>query len=418
MDREELAELAERYGTPLTVLDLRRVRSNVERISTALSRELGPASKPHYALKSCYLPGVVEEVTAAGWGVEVMSGFELDLALAAGVPGEDITLTGLGWGADACRAAVAAGVGRYVADSEADLAELARAAAGTSPLVFARANVADQLPGTFLEPYGKLGQTGDDLHRAFDAVRTAFPRAGLHLHQFNRLTDPVPYEDALARFARLARGLRVDHVDIGGGVESLSRLDAAGAPVEVFAAAAGRHFGTGFGTVATEFGRAVVGDAGVAVGRVTAVKRTRKATWVVLDVPANTVVPIPGAVFPPTSLHSGARPAESCSFTDGTGSPFSYAEDVPFPRPEVGDLVCLTEAGAYTTVFTELWAAPLPTTVIIDHHGARVRDGAGLTRHTLHSWYAAQAFPRVPADRRRPAAVPGTSDRSDHRDGS
>lgn len=402
-----LRELVALHGTPLLVMDLGRVEQNVRRISAALRHHLGAGAEPNFAVKSCYLPGVLDTVRSAGWGVEVMSGFELDLVTRAGVPGRQVTLTGLGWGEATCRDAVKAGVGRYVVDSEADLlclADAVRTAGAAPPDVLVRLNLADEVPESFLQPDGKLGRSGTAAFTtAVDAVR-AMPElrfSGIHLHQFNRLTSTASYDLALGRLSARLRdlrraGIRCAQVDIGGGVESLARLDSAGAPFEGFAEVMGRHLGQSGGTRVhvTEFGRAVVGDAGVAVGRVTAVKRSAERCWVVLDVPTNSLVPIPGAVFPPVPLEDTAgRPLERCSFTDGTGSPVGFAADVPWPAPEVGDLVCLTEAGAYTTVFTELWAAPLPTLITLDAQGAhRVREGAATTLATWHAWYADAAW--------------------------
>ena len=410
VDIPTLRQLTDRYGTPMLVMDLRRVRANLDRIGTALQRRIGAAARPAFALKSCYLPGVVDTVRRAGWEVEVMSRFELEMALRAGVPGDSLTLTGLGWGEDTCRAALAAGVERFLVDTEADLESLnsATRGGGPTPQVYLRLNLGDRLPDPFVRADGKLGwcaSTG--LLDMVDAVRsrTRLSLAGLHLHQFNRLTEPDQYDAALALLAATARRLRaagVDcrRIDLGGGLESIARLDQAGAPVERFTALIGRHFGpeAEMTEVITEFGRSVVGDAGYAVGRVTAVKPAAGRHWVIVDVPTNSLVPIPGSVFPPLRLaDTSSRTMLDCAFSDGTGSPVSFAENVSLPAPEVGDLICLTEAGAYTTVFTELWAAPLPTLAVIGEDGRTlVREGPLTTRTTLESWYGPQAWQAGP----------------------
>lgn len=418
VDTGELAELADWYGTPLIIMDLRRVRTNLERISGALRAHLGERSQPAFAVKSCYLPEVLALTRAAGWGVEVMSGFELEMVTAAGVPGSEVILTGLGWGEQTCRAAVRHGVASYVVDTEADLMALAaEASAGQRSRVLVRANLADRVTDSFLEPDGKLGQCGDAAISAMIAAARAEPAldfSGIHCHQFNRLTSPDRYHSALRQVAHLVTGL-IDAgvpcpiVDIGGGVSSLAQLDLAGAPFEGFAEAAGQHLaGVPVEVIRSEFGRAVVGDAGCALGRITAVKRTGRRCWVVLDIPTNTLIPIPGAVYPPLLVGDAAgREVEICSFTDGAGSPVAFARDVPWPAPRVGDLVCLTDAGAYTTVLTELWAAAIPTLVQIGEGGSvSVRDGAQVTRRTHQTWYGGGAWQCSPSPLARPAIGP------------
>jgi diaminopimelate decarboxylase len=406
-DHAWLRELARAHGTPLVILDLSRVRENLVRITNALMCHLGTTATPMFAVKSCYVTELLETIGSEGWGVEVMSAFELAVVRAAGVPGRAITLTGLGWGAGLCRDALATGVRRFVVDSDADFAAIAAAAASTQVAdVFVRLNVADRVRGTFLEAEGKLGQlAGPRLAAMFRAIadHPGLRIGGLHMHQFNRLTDVGLFEKSIGALADVVRGLRsegieIPSVDIGGGLESITRLDSAGAPVEEFAAAVARQLGPlGLERVLTEFGRAVVGDAGVALGRVTAVKRSGTRCWVVVDIPTNTLVPVPGATFTPMLIESrDGRREELCSFTDGTGSPVAFARDVLMPAPGVGELVCLAEAGAYTTVFMELWAADLPSLILIGSDGAaKIRIGKDMTRRTFESWYGPGAWTRL-----------------------
>jgi hypothetical protein len=90
------------------------------------------------------------------------------------------------------------------------------------------------------------------------------------------------------------------------------------------------------------------------------------------------------------------RREELCSFTDGTGSPVEFARDVVLPAPRVGELVCFAEAGAYMTVFMELWAADLPSLILIgSDRAAKIRSGKDLTRRTFESWYGPSAWIRL-----------------------
>lgn len=400
-----LADLLTRCGTPLVVYDLSRIAENVQRVEAGLTGHFGAKADPAFALKSCYLPAVLARVLEAGWSVEVMSGFELSLALTAGVPGDRIIVTGLGWGVAVCRRALSSGVRRFVVDTREDLAALTTAAAvesGTAE-VFVRVNLGAELPGTFLPAAGRHGFAPGAAFEEMVAAVAGDSRlefAGLHFHQFNRLTDLALYEEGLRRFTDLAAEYQgrtgLHALDLGGGFECLSRLDRLTAPVETFvAAAAARLTGVpGLRRVTFEFGRAIAGDAAITVGTVLAVKPVGDVCWVVVDVPSNTLIPIPGAVYPAIPLTSpGSRPIVRCAYADGTGSPVAFCEGAEQPRPRAGDLVAFAEAGAYTTVFSELWAAELPTIALLSPEGGvRLRPGGPVSRRTWSAWYGERAW--------------------------
>jgi diaminopimelate decarboxylase len=403
-DNEVIDGLVAAEGTPFLVMSLPRVRANATRISAALLREVGVQARQMYAVKSCYLTDVIETLHALGWGFEVMSDFELTMLLEQGIEGRELILTGLGWGDELCVKATEAGVRRFVVDTAADLASLVRASDPARPSgVLLRLNLGDSFGNTFFGADAKLGQS---LHAltSMAVMINDIPELrleGLHLHQFNRLADGNAYDAALVALSVAVatlrdQGISIEEVDFGGGLESIARLDGCGQPVEDFFSVLGRNVAntTGLSSVVTEFGRAVVGDAAAMISRVVAVKEAEGRCWVVLDASTNTLVPIPGAVFDPVLLTGTAgRPMIVCSFTDGTGSPVGFAHDVTLPRPEVGDLVLLTECGAYTTVFSELWAAALPTVVILQCDGSySVRSSDAVTRNTYKSWYSASAW--------------------------
>lgn len=396
--------MAEKYGTPFLLYELDVVRANCWRIRQALTEALSSSVITAYAYKACYLPAVLSTVRDLGWAVEVMSAFELDAVLRSNVDPERVILTGLGWTFESYRRAVELGVRRFVLDSWSDMETLAATTTPARPLdVLLRANLPLSETPSFIGPSSKLGLDRRELEavaaRAGESQRLRV--TGIHMHQVNRSIDPETFGRHCAELAAAVMRLRslghpVVEVDLGGGLESLTRLQAAGVDVEAFARQAARHLDgvAGLRSITVELGRAVVGDAAVAVGRVRTVKPRHGACVVVVDVPTNTLIPIPGAHYPPVLLSADAerRPAGRCSVSDGTGSPVWLAEHVHMSQPAIGDLLGLYEAGAYTTVFGELWAAALPTVIVRDGHTDWIRPGADLTRTTWDAWYGSGAF--------------------------
>jgi diaminopimelate decarboxylase len=112
-----LDELAERFGTPLYVMDVATIR---ERLA-AWRDALGNAGRVYYAGKAFLCRAMAELVRVAGVGLDVVSGGELTTALLAGVPAADIVLHGNVKTRAELELAVDAGVGRVVVDSLEEL---------------------------------------------------------------------------------------------------------------------------------------------------------------------------------------------------------------------------------------------------------------------------------------------------------
>src|SRR6202453_5173216 len=118
--------LVEQFGTPLYVCDADDVRSRCREYIEAF----GPDARVFYAAKAFCSRAMLRWVTAEGLGVDVCTGGELEVALSAGVPPEQITLHGNNKTLDELSRAVAAGVGHVVADSFEEIARLAYLAEG------------------------------------------------------------------------------------------------------------------------------------------------------------------------------------------------------------------------------------------------------------------------------------------------
>lgn len=400
MNGRLLRALAAMHGTPLVVYDLERVRSNLRRLTDAFARVPSTRTRMLYAFKACYLPSVADAVHAAGWGLEVMSGFELErIALLGASPGTP-TLTGLGWGPQTVEAAVDFPVRCAVVDTIDDAVALGRRAhaSGTTVSVLTRLNVAAELSGEgFLAVGGKLGHDPTHLPGFIDRVRQidGLHFRGLHVHQSNRLVSTDAWAailDAVRRGIERTRsaGHEVTELDLGGGFESLSHLDRVGTPIERFAEILQERLCdlTADTGLTLELGRSVVGDAASVLSQVNALKTQESTTTVVLDASTNTLIPVTGARYPVAPLDDHDGPGvEAVVYTDGTGSPVSFDTQHRARAPRLGDLVVLREAGAYTTVFSELWAAALPTVLVIDGERVLARQGAELTEATWDAWY-------------------------------
>jgi diaminopimelate decarboxylase len=232
----DVRDLAAEYGTPLYVCDEQDVRSRCRDYLDAF----GPEGRVFYAAKAFCSRAMLRWVSAEGLGVDVCTGGELEVALSAGVPPEQITLHGNNKSLEELSRAVRAGVGHIVADSFEEIARLAYLTGSASPPPAepaARPNVLVRVTtGVEAHTHEFMATAHDDQKFGFslasgaadEAVRRvlACPGlsfAGLHSHIGSQIFDTAGFEVAAHRVVDLAVRIRDEHgveiaeLDLGGG---------------------------------------------------------------------------------------------------------------------------------------------------------------------------------------------------------
>jgi diaminopimelate decarboxylase len=226
--------LAATYGTPLHVLNRDRLAATALEFRRAFESIYPKDVSVHYAFKCNAVPAVVETVSSAGLKAEVMSAFELDLALQLGFQSGDIIVNGP-WKPDALLTrCVASNVRFIVVDSLEELGAVHGVCEdlGSAVDILLRINP-DYIP----RGMNQGASTGSRKGCAFglDLVGGEVDKAlarlesmhwvrfrGFHFHIGTGIRNPGDYNRALRcltpafRSAR-ARGLCVETMDIGGG---------------------------------------------------------------------------------------------------------------------------------------------------------------------------------------------------------
>jgi len=87
-------QLAEAYGTPLHVVNEQRLAATAADFLSAFTKTYPGKVSVHYAFKCNPVPGVIEVVKNAGLKAEIMTEFELFLALRLGFTGREIVVNG------------------------------------------------------------------------------------------------------------------------------------------------------------------------------------------------------------------------------------------------------------------------------------------------------------------------------------
>lgn len=277
--------LVEQFGTPLYVLDEADVRA---RAATALAAfrdafaRIGSHASVYYAGKAFLSTEVARWVSEAGLNIDVSSGGELAVVLAAGVEAATIGFHGNNKSVSEIERAVSAGVGTIILDSEQEIRRVAASAAavGRTQPVRLRVN-----SGVHAHTHEFLATAHDDqkfgmplteAERVVALIRAepSLVFMGLHCHIGSQIFGAEGFERSaqllLAVHARLLEGGEVPELNLGGGfgiayVESddPTSIDVLAEQIaEAVAHECGR-LGIPVPNVAFEPGRFIVGPPGI-----------------------------------------------------------------------------------------------------------------------------------------------------------
>ena len=219
-----VADLAAEYGTPLFVYDETHLRDRCREAVAAFGRE-----RVVYAAKAFLCKAMARLAYDEGMLLDVASGGELHVALAAGVPASACTLHGNNKSVDELRQGIAAGVRQIVVDSfdELDrLDSLASEGVGPVPKVLLRIT-----PGVHAHTHEFIATGQDDSKFGFnlgngDALK-AVDRAtrsasvdlvGLHCHIGSNVFEASSFAKAAEVMANFAVPLDLPELVLGGGL--------------------------------------------------------------------------------------------------------------------------------------------------------------------------------------------------------
>ncbi|MFJ6657050.1 diaminopimelate decarboxylase [Streptomyces sp. NPDC091377] len=363
-----LTEVADRFGTPVYVLDEAEVRDRCRTYRHAF-----PDAGIHYAAKAFLCRAMVHWVAEEGLGLDVCSAGELELAVTTGFPAERIVLHGNAKTPRDLESALRLGVGRIVIGSPSEIARLA-AAVGPDGHQKVMVRV---VPGVSAGGHEKIRTGTEDqkfgLSIADGYAQHAITRildqpqlelTGLHCHLGSQITSVKPYLAAVRRLVGLMarlhhqHGLTLPELDLGGGHGIAYRpgepaLDLTALARKVRAELTGACTAAGLPVprLLIEPGRAVAGPAGIALYHVLAVKRTGRHTYVAVDggMSDNPRPALYGVRYAPRMIgRAGGAPApvtvvgRHCEAGDILAADVELPEDI---RP--GDLLAVPVAGAY-----------------------------------------------------------------------
>ncbi|HEX5267710.1 MAG TPA: diaminopimelate decarboxylase [Acidimicrobiales bacterium] len=272
----DLVALAEEHGTPLFVYDEEHLRSRCREAVGAWGEGVA------YGSKAFLCRAMARLANEEGMWVDVATGGELHVALAAGVPAGRIVLHGNNKSDAELRRAVAEGVGRIVVDSgdEIDRLELIAASrdGGSPPRVLLRVTPGIEahtheyvMTGQVDSKFG-FGLASGQAQAAVERLRAlsalgAVDLVGIHAHIGSQIFVTDSFEREVEVLAGFFNPLGLGELCVGGGL-GVAYVEGESAPTITEWAAAVRRACAAFGVapatrVTAEPGRSIVAGAAV-----------------------------------------------------------------------------------------------------------------------------------------------------------
>ena len=361
-----LSELARTHGTPLFVYSKAAMLSALAAYQRGLA---GREAQICYAMKANSSLGVLQVFVEAGCGFDIVSGGELERAVAAGADARKIIFSGVGKTRAEMRQALAAGIGCFNVESEAELNALSDVASAMNLRAPVSIRVNPNVdPKT--HPYISTGLKGNKFGVAHEDALRIYQRAaslkglqvvGIDCHIGSQITAASPYLDAMDRVLDLvaaieAVGIALAHIDFGGGLGINYNHDAAPAADALWRQLLAKLDARGYGKrkLMIEPGRSLVGNAGVCLSEVLYLKPGEQKNFCIIDAAMNDL-PRPAlyqafhAIVPVTLPEQGAAATVAACY-DVVGPVCESGDWIGHDRVlhvAAGDCLAVMSAGAY-----------------------------------------------------------------------
>jgi diaminopimelate decarboxylase len=376
----DVTALAGQVGTPFYVYSAATLRRHVRVMREAFE---GVPTLVAYAMKANSNQAVLKVIAGEGAGADVVSGGELERAIAAGIPASKIVFSGVGKTVREMRRGIELGIKCFNLESEPELERLSEVAVsmGSVAPVSVRIN-----PDVSAGGHAKIstGKKDNKFGIPFGRAREVYARiaelpgveaVGIDMHIGSQITEMGPFDNAYALMAELVSDLRkqghkIHHVDVGGGLGIPYHADQDAPPLPLeYAEIVRKHLSTLGVELVLEPGRLIVGNAGVLITTVEYVKEGDKS-FVIVDAAMNDLIrptlyeahhdiqPVTHSNLPPITADVVGPVCE-------TGDYLALGRRMPGVKQ--GDLLAVMSAGAYGAVMASTYnSRPLVPEVLVD----------------------------------------------------
>ena len=371
----DTVDLAEKYGTPLYLMDEDKIREHVRAYKTAMAEYFPAGSMPEFASKAFSCKQIYRIMAEEGIDIDVVSPGEIYTAAAAGFPIENSFFHGNNKTDSDIRFAIENKVGCFVVDNEDELFALDRIAGemGTMQNILLRVT-----PGIDPHTHKKISTgsveskfgTAIETGQAMEITKTALELqnvklCGFHCHVGSQIFESQPFTDAseiMLEFIADVRdtlGYTAETLNLGGGLgvrytEADPEIDYGEKIKEVAEILNSQceKLGLPVPKILMEPGRSLVADAGMTlytVGSVKEIKGYKNYVSIdggMTDNPRYTLYESPYTVILADRAnyekdYTATVAGRCCESGD------LIQEDVKMPKPRRGEILAVLTTGAY-----------------------------------------------------------------------
>ncbi|WP_435627339.1 diaminopimelate decarboxylase [Candidatus Ferrigenium straubiae] len=291
-----LADIAARFGTPCYVYSRAALTDGYRQFSSALQ---GREHLVCYAVKANSNLAILNLFARLGAGFDIVSGGELQRVLAAGGEARKVVFSGVGKSVAEMRLALEAGILCFNVESAAELERLNEVAGSMGKVAPISLRVNPDVDAK-THPYISTGLKQNKFGVAYDEALALYRRArdlphlhitGIDCHIGSQLTETSPFIAAAEKILALvdalaAEGIRLEHIDFGGGLGIRYNDEMPPAIADYVAALLGALRERSEKLI-LEPGRVLVGNAGVLLTRVEYLKHGEEKNFAVVDAAMN-----------------------------------------------------------------------------------------------------------------------------------
>ncbi len=390
----DVVSLAQKYGTPLYIMDENGIRKKCREYVSALKECYGDNFLVYYASKAFSTMYIYTVAESEGLGVDVVSGGELYTAIKAGFPADRIGFHGNNKTEEEIKLALGYGIRDFVVDNREELYmldALAKEAGKIAKVSFRIKPGVDAHTHDFVKTgqidskFGVALENGE----AFEIIKEAISLenievCGVHCHIGSQIFDTEPFEHAaeimMTFISKIKNelGYEIKELNLGGGFGI--RYTEEDDPNPVFESVksftdtvkrCSKKLGIRLPFISIEPGRSIVAESGITVYTVGSVKEIKDVrTYISVDggMTDNPRYALYGSKY---TMLLPDRPNEmsdknytvagrNCESGDLLG------EDIMLPEVKKGDLLSVLTTGAYNySMASNYNRVPRPPVVMV-----------------------------------------------------
>ena len=371
----DTVDLAEKYKTPLYVMDEELIRKNCRLYLDSLKKAYGDNGLVLYASKAFSCIGVLKIAAQEGMGLDVVSGGELYTAKKAGFPMDKVYFHGNNKTYDEIEFAVSENIGCFVADNIGEICDIDEITSKNNKIVNILLRIKPGVDahthdfiktGQIDSKFGFAIETGE----AFDAVKKTLScksinLLGIHCHIGSQIFEIEPFVEAakvMLSFMKAVRdetGVELSHLNLGGGygVQYTKDDDPIGydeyiGDIAKAVRKLAEKYQLKMPKIIMEPGRSIVASAGITLYKIGAVKEIPGIrTYVSVDggMADNPRYIMYGAPYSAVVANKADQKADRIVTIAGKccESGDLIQENIALANPEKGDVLAVLVTGAY-----------------------------------------------------------------------